>query len=42
MNAFFIVPAGARLTARLLATHPSLEERVAALQQLERELQGAD
>jgi heat shock protein HtpX len=40
MNAFFIVPAGARMTARLLATHPTLEERVAALQQLERELQG--
>jgi heat shock protein HtpX len=40
MNAFFIVPAGARAALRLLATHPPVEARVAALQQLERELQG--
>ena len=39
LNAFFIVPAGRRIALRLVATHPSLEERVAALQELELDLQ---
>jgi heat shock protein HtpX len=42
MSAFFIVPAGVKNSLRsLFATHPPLEKRLAALERLERELQGA-
>ena len=42
MNAFFIVPASVKSSLRsLFATHPPLEKRLAALERLERELQGA-
>jgi Zn-dependent protease with chaperone function len=42
MQAFFIVPAGARRSAsRLLATHPPTEERIAALGRMEARLQQA-
>ncbi|MCX8207538.1 MAG: zinc metalloprotease HtpX [Methanothrix sp.] len=36
MNAFFIIPTGA--IANLLSTHPPIEARIAALEQLEREI----
>ncbi len=41
LNAFFIVPAGARswLTG-VFSTHPPLEKRLAALDRLETQLQG--
>jgi heat shock protein HtpX len=38
MNAFFIFPAG---VGGLFATHPPMEKRIAALQRLEAQLQGA-
>jgi heat shock protein HtpX len=42
MNAFFIVPARHRAAlANLFSTHPPLEQRIAALDRLERQLQGA-
>jgi heat shock protein HtpX len=41
MNAFFIFPAGTgKSIAALFATHPPLEKRIAALERLERQLQG--
>jgi heat shock protein HtpX len=41
MNAFFIIPAGAKKSAaELFATHPSVEKRIARLQRLEAQLQG--
>ena len=41
MNAFFIVPAGAKASlANLFATHPPMEKRIAALGRLEAQLQG--
>ncbi len=41
MNAFFIFPAGAkRGLETIFATHPPLEQRIAALQRLEAQLQG--
>ena len=41
MNAFFIFPAGTgKSIAALFATHPPLEKRLAALERLERQLQG--
>jgi heat shock protein HtpX len=40
-NAFYIIPAISRETIfELFMTHPTLEKRVAALEDLERELQG--
>ncbi|HEX5192454.1 MAG TPA: zinc metalloprotease HtpX [Solirubrobacteraceae bacterium] len=40
MNAFFIVPAGAKGALRtLVSTHPPLEQRIDRLQRLERQLQ---
>ena len=42
MNAFFIMPAVSRRSvAALFSTHPPLEKRLAALQRLEAQLQGA-
>jgi heat shock protein HtpX len=42
MNAFFICPAQAKQSLfSLFSTHPSLEKRLAALQRLEAQLQGA-
>src|SRR5262245_18144094 len=42
LNAFFIFPAGAgKGIASLFATHPPMEKRIAALQRLEAQLQGA-
>jgi Zn-dependent protease with chaperone function len=42
MNAFFIIPAGVKKgAAELFATHPSVEKRIARLQRLEAQLQGA-
>jgi heat shock protein HtpX len=40
MQAFFIAPVGQRI-AGLFATHPPVEQRIAALQRLESQLQGA-
>jgi heat shock protein HtpX len=40
MQAFFIAPVGHRI-AGLFATHPPVEQRIAALQRLEAQLQGA-
>jgi heat shock protein HtpX len=41
MNAFFIVPATVKGSLRtLLATHPPIEKRIAALQRIEAQLQG--
>jgi heat shock protein HtpX len=41
MNAFFIIPAGAKESiANLFSTHPPVEKRIAALQRLEAQLQG--
>jgi heat shock protein HtpX len=41
MNAFFIVPASVKGSIKtLFATHPPMEKRIAALQQLEAQLQG--
>jgi heat shock protein HtpX len=40
MNAFFIVPAGVKSSiAGLLATHPPMEKRIAALQRIEADMQ---
>jgi heat shock protein HtpX len=42
MNAFYIFPASARNSIfNLFATHPPIEKRIAALQRLEAQLQGA-
>jgi heat shock protein HtpX len=42
MNAFFIIPAGAkRSLANVFSTHPPVEKRIAALARLESQLQGA-
>jgi heat shock protein HtpX len=42
MNAFFIVPAKVKSAARsIFSTHPPMEQRIARLQQLEAQLQGA-
>ena len=42
MNAFFIVPAKVKSAARsIFSTHPPMEARIARLQQLEAQLQGA-
>jgi heat shock protein HtpX len=42
MNAFFIIPASVKGSLKaVFATHPPLEKRLAALERLERELQGA-
>jgi heat shock protein HtpX len=42
MNAFFIFPAGTgKAIGNLFATHPPMEKRIAALQRLEAQLQGA-
>jgi heat shock protein HtpX len=41
MNAFFIVPAGAKASiANLFSTHPPMEKRIEALNRLEAQLQG--
>jgi heat shock protein HtpX len=41
MNAFFIIPAGAKKSiGELFSTHPPVEKRIAALQRLEAQLQG--
>jgi heat shock protein HtpX len=41
MNAFFIIPAGAKESVfNLFATHPPVEKRIAALSRLEAQLQG--
>jgi heat shock protein HtpX len=40
MQAFFIAPVGQRISG-LFATHPPVEKRIAALQRLESQLQGA-
>ena len=41
LNAFFIIPAGAKSAiSNLFATHPPVEKRIAALQRLEAQLQG--
>jgi heat shock protein HtpX len=41
MNAFFIIPAGAKESVfNLFATHPPVEKRIAALSRLESQLQG--
>jgi heat shock protein HtpX len=41
LNAFFIIPAGAKSAiANVFATHPPVEKRIAALQRLEAQLQG--
>jgi heat shock protein HtpX len=41
MNAFFIVPTSVKKTVQtLFSTHPPMEKRIAALQQLEAQLQG--
>jgi heat shock protein HtpX len=40
MQAFFIAPVGHRVT-NLFATHPPIEKRIAALERLESQLQGA-
>jgi heat shock protein HtpX len=39
MNAFFIVPVKSDLIGRLFSTHPSTEQRVERLRELERELE---
>jgi heat shock protein HtpX len=40
LNAFFIVPASVKGTIQsLFATHPPMEKRIAALQQLEAQMQ---
>jgi heat shock protein HtpX len=42
LAAFYIFPPGGkRAIAGLFATHPSMEKRIAALQRLESQLQGA-
>jgi heat shock protein HtpX len=42
MNAFFIVPTSVKSTVQtLFSTHPPMEKRIARLQQLESQLQGA-
>jgi heat shock protein HtpX len=42
MNAFYIFPAGAKQSLfNLFSTHPPLEKRIAALERLEAQLQGA-
>jgi heat shock protein HtpX len=42
LKAFYIFPAGAKQSlANLFSTHPPLEQRLAALERLERQLQGA-
>jgi heat shock protein HtpX len=39
MNAFFIIPASVKNSARsLFATHPPLEKRLAALSEIAREM----
>ena len=41
LNAFFIIPAGAKQSLfNLFATHPPVEKRIAALSRLESQLQG--
>jgi heat shock protein HtpX len=40
MNAFFIVPAGAKASiANLFSTHPPMEKRIEALNRIEAQLQ---
>ncbi len=42
MNAFFIIPAGAKSSLlNLFSTHPPVEQRIARLQRLEQQLQGS-
>jgi heat shock protein HtpX len=41
LNAFFIFPAASKGLAGLFATHPPMEKRIAALQRIEAQLQGA-
>ena len=42
LNAFFIVPTSVKKAARsIFSTHPPMEQRIARLQQLEAQLQGA-
>jgi heat shock protein HtpX len=42
LNAFFIIPAGAKTSmANLFSTHPPVEQRIARLQRLEQQLQGS-
>ena len=42
MNAFYIIPADAKKSLLdLFATHPPIEQRIAALSRLEAQLQGA-
>jgi Zn-dependent protease with chaperone function len=40
MQAFFIAPVGKQV-ANLFATHPPIEQRIARLERLESQLQGA-
>ena len=41
MNAFYIIPAGAkRGLENVFSTHPPVEQRIARLQRLEQQLQG--
>jgi heat shock protein HtpX len=42
MNAFYIIPAGAKKSLlNLFSTHPPVEQRIAQLSRLEAQLQGA-
>src|SRR5256885_396822 len=41
MNAFYIIPAGAKRSfSNVFSTHPPVEQRIARLQRLEQQLQG--